>query len=106
LIVKVGSRLEAEMKLRSEKQVALPKIEIDLSKIQQLSHEHDEENWEFRSWLKQYAPDDIDVLVKSLSRKYFTLIDCTWSAEIAADHCTSNLKKVSFTSSQKRLVTQ
>ena len=33
LIVKVGSRLEAEMKLRSEKQVALPKIEIDLSKI-------------------------------------------------------------------------
>jgi Fe-S-cluster containining protein len=77
LIVKVGSRLEAEMKLRSEKQVALPKIEIDLSKIQQLSHERDEENWEFRSWLKQYAPDDIDVLVKSLSRKYFTLIDCT-----------------------------
>jgi uncharacterized protein len=77
LIVKVGSRLEAEMKLRSGKQVALPKIEIDLSKIQQLSHERDEENWEFRSWLKQYAPDDIDVLVKSLSRKYFTLIDCT-----------------------------
>jgi Fe-S-cluster containining protein len=50
---------------------------IDLSKIPQLSHERDEENWEFRSWLKQYAPDDIDVLVKSLSRKYFTLIDCT-----------------------------
>jgi hypothetical protein len=37
LIVKVGSRLEAEMKLRSGKQVALPKIEIDLSKIQQLN---------------------------------------------------------------------
>jgi hypothetical protein len=57
------------MKLQREKQVAVPKIEIDLSKIQQLSHERDDENWEFRSWLKQYAPDDIDVLVKSLSRK-------------------------------------
>ena len=44
----VGSRLEAEMKLQKEKQVAVPKIEIDLSKIQQLSHERDEENWEFR----------------------------------------------------------
>jgi len=73
----VGSRLEAEMKLQKEKQVAVPKIEIDLSKIQQLSHERDEENWEFRSWLKQYAPDDIDVLVNGLSRKYFALVDCT-----------------------------
>jgi Fe-S-cluster containining protein len=73
----VGSRFEAEMKLQKEKQVAVRKIEIDPSKIQQLSHERDEENWAFRSWLKQYAPDDIDVLVKSLSRKYFALIDCT-----------------------------
>jgi len=63
--------------LRKDKQVAVPKIEIDLSKIQVLSHQRDEENWEFRSWLKQYAPDDIDVLVKGLSRKYFALVDCT-----------------------------
>jgi uncharacterized protein len=69
-----GSRHEAGMKL--QKQVAVPKIEIDLSRIQQLSQERDDENWAFRSWLKHYAPDDIDRLVKSLSQKYFALIDC------------------------------
>jgi hypothetical protein len=80
-------------------------IEINLSQIQQLSHERDKKNWEFRSWLKQYAPDDIGVLVKSLSRKYFTLINCT-----QCGNCYRSLhiefKKVSFTSSQKRLTTQ
>ena len=74
----LGSRHEAVMKL--QKQVTVPKIEIDLSRIQQLSQEHDDENWEFRSWLKQYAPDDIDGLVKTLSQKYFALIDCTQCA--------------------------
>ena|SRR5580692_10978712 len=73
-----GSLHEAKMKLR--KQVTVPKIEIDLSRIQKLSQEHDDENWEFRSWLKQYAPDDIDSLVKTLSQKYFALIDCTQCA--------------------------
>jgi Fe-S-cluster containining protein len=68
------------MKLHKKKRVTVPKIEIDLSKIQQLSHERDEENWEFRSWLKQYARDDIDDLVKALSQKYFALIDCTQCA--------------------------
>src|SRR3984893_16542105 len=62
--------------MKLQKQVTLPKIEIDLSRIQQFSQEHDDENWEFRSWLKQYAPDDIDGLVKTLSQKYFALIDC------------------------------
>jgi Fe-S-cluster containining protein len=70
----VGSGHEAGMKLH--KQAKVPKIEIDLSRIKQLSEEHDDENWEFRSWLKQYAPDDIDALVKTLSQKYFALIDC------------------------------
>ena len=53
--------------MKLQKQVAVPKIEIDLSRIQQLSQEHDDENWEFRSWLKQHAPDEIDGLVKTLS---------------------------------------
>jgi Fe-S-cluster containining protein len=57
-----------------------PKSEIDLARIQQLSLERDDENWEFRSWLKQHAPDDIDGLVKTLSRKYLALIDCTQCA--------------------------
>jgi Fe-S-cluster containining protein len=74
----MGSQNEAAMKL--QKHVTAPKIEIDLSRIQQLSAERDDENWEFRSWLKQYAPDDIDGLVKTLSQKYFALIDCTQCA--------------------------
>jgi uncharacterized protein len=68
------------MKIQNEKQVTVPKIEIDLSKIQQLSHERDDENREFRSWLKQFAPDNIDDIVKTLSQKYFALIDCTQCA--------------------------
>jgi hypothetical protein len=53
--------------MKLQKQLKVPKIEIDLSRIQQLSQEHDNENWEFRSWLKQYAPDDVDGIVKTLS---------------------------------------
>jgi uncharacterized protein len=74
----VGSRDETAMNL--QKRVRVPKIEIDLSRIQRLSQEHDDENWEFRSWLKQHAPDDINDLVKALSQKYFALIDCTQCA--------------------------
>jgi len=59
------------------KKPAVPGIETDLSRIQELSQEHDDENWEFRSWLKQNAPDNIDGMVKALSQKYFALIDCT-----------------------------
>jgi uncharacterized protein len=68
------------MKPPNNKLLTGPKIEIDLSRIQQLSQEREDENWEFRSWLKQNAPDDIDGLVKALSRKYFALIDCTQCA--------------------------
>jgi uncharacterized protein len=63
-----------------EKQPTVPRVEIDLSRIQQLSREHDDENWKFRSWLKNRAPDNIDEIVKALSKKYFALIDCTQCA--------------------------
>jgi Fe-S-cluster containining protein len=66
--------------MKLQKKPDLPKIEIDLARIKQLSREHENENWEFRSWLKQYAPDDVDSIVKSLSQKYFALIDCTQCA--------------------------
>ena len=59
-----------------ERQLRASGIETDLSRIQQLSQEHDEENWEFRSWLKQNAPHNIDGIVKALSQRYFALIDC------------------------------
>ena len=49
-----------EAGMRRKNRVAVPAIETDLSRIQQLSRERDDENWEFRSWLKQHAPDDID----------------------------------------------
>jgi uncharacterized protein len=62
------------------KQPAAPEIETDLLRIQQLSQEHDDKNREFRSWLKQNAPDNIDGIVKALSQKYFALIDCTQGA--------------------------
>ena len=64
------------MRRRKEKQRGAPGIETDLVRIQRLSQERDDENWEFRSWLKQNAPDDIDRIVKALSQKYFGLIDC------------------------------
>lgn len=66
--------------MKTQKQVTVPTIEIDLSRIQQLSQEHSDENWDFRSWLKRYAPDDIDGLVKTLSQKYCGLIDCAQCA--------------------------
>jgi uncharacterized protein len=71
---------DAGIKQPKRKELNSPEIETDLSKIQSLSREHDDENWEFRSWLKQNAPDDIDGIVQALSQKYFTLIDCTQCA--------------------------
>ena len=78
--ISVGQTHDIRPKMKPRKQLTAPKMEIDLLRIQQLSEEHDDENWEFRSWLKQYAPRDIDVLVKGLSQKYFALIDCTQCA--------------------------
>jgi len=66
---------------------AAPEIETDLLRIQQLAQEHDDQNWEFRSWLKQNAPDNIDGMVTALSQKYFALIDCTQCA-----NCCRSLK--------------
>jgi uncharacterized protein len=68
------------MKPPNRRQFTAPQMETDLSRIQQLSKEHDDENWEFRSWLKQNAPNNIDDVVKALSQKYFALIDCTQCA--------------------------
>jgi hypothetical protein len=73
--------------MKLQKQVTIPKIETDLSRIQQLSKARDDENWEFRSWLKQYAPDEIDGLLKALSLPlsgYATILQVSgnrgWSA--------------------------
>lgn len=68
------------MKPPNRKRFTAPQMETDLSRIRALSQEHDDENWEFRSWLKQNAPHDIDGVVKALSQKYFAVIDCTQCA--------------------------
>jgi len=47
-----------------------------LEHIRVLSEGNEIENHDFRAWLKNYAPDAIDDLVKALSQKYFALIDC------------------------------
>jgi uncharacterized protein len=93
---------EAGMKPPKRKQkFTTPEIETDLSRIQQLSQEHDDENWEFRSWLKQNAPDNVDGIVKALSQKYFALIDCTQCANCCRSLQTE-FKKNELTPLQKR----
>ena len=47
-----------------------------LQGIRVLSEEREMGNHDFRAWLKNYAPDDVDDVVKALSQKYFALIDC------------------------------
>jgi hypothetical protein len=53
--VVVGSKgtmpSDAGMKPPKRTELSSPEIETDLSRVQSLSREHDEENWEFRSWL-------------------------------------------------------
>jgi uncharacterized protein len=47
-----------------------------LKRIKALCEGNEIENYDFRAWLKNFAPDDIDDVVKALSQKYFALIDC------------------------------
>ena len=55
-------------------------IETDLEKIHALARQKEEENWEFRSFLKGFcplSPEEIDRLVHKLNREVSLLIDCT-----------------------------
>ena len=54
------------------------KIETDLKKIKRLAEKHDDQNWDFRTFLKGYdAPDDLDAIVHDLYRRVSAAIDCT-----------------------------
>lgn len=53
------------------------KMETDLTKIKRLAKEREDENWEFRSFLKQYDGEDLDLMVHELVKKYTDSIDCT-----------------------------
>ena len=54
-------------------------ISIDLKYIKEMARERDEENWEFRSFLKQHdiAPKEIDAIVHRIADEVTSQIDCT-----------------------------
>ncbi|MGD9023271.1 MAG: hypothetical protein PVG52_00425, partial [Desulfobacterales bacterium] len=58
---------------------AIMKLEIDLNIIKELSEKNDEENWNFRSFLKGYDAtiEEMDAIVHELSQKISSEIDCT-----------------------------
>jgi hypothetical protein len=55
------------------------KFEINLNKIKKLSEKNDEENWNFRSFLKgcDATIEEIDSIVYELYQKISSEIDCT-----------------------------
>lgn len=52
-------------------------MEIDLEKIKKTAKIKEDENWDFRSYLKMQDSDKIDEIVHELNDKYSKLIDCT-----------------------------
>lgn len=62
-------------------------IEKDLVKIKRIACEKEDENWEFRSFLKQVdlESDEIDELVHTIYGKVITQIDCTDCANCCSE---------------------
>jgi len=52
-------------------------METDLTKIRRLSKEKADENWNFRTFLKGYDIEHLDVIVHELFEKVSEAIDCT-----------------------------
>jgi uncharacterized protein len=52
-------------------------LETDLEVIRQLSEEREDENWEFRTFLKGYGQDEADARVHRLYEEVSAQIDCT-----------------------------
>ena len=55
------------------------KLETDLNKIKKLSEKNDQENWNFRSFLKGYDAtiEGMDSIVHELNQRISSEIDCT-----------------------------
>ena len=55
------------------------KLETDLNKIKKLSEKNDQENWNFRSFLKGYDAtiEEMDAIVHELNQRISSEIDCT-----------------------------
>jgi len=103
-IQEVLRRAESELTMKRLKERVPSRIETDLPRIKELSQENDDENWDFRSWLKQNAPDNTDGIVHGLSQKYFALIDCKQCANccrsLHAEFKKSDLRHIATTLGQ------
>jgi esterase/lipase len=57
------------------------KIITDLKYIKEMAKKRDEENWEFRAFLKQIdkSPKEIDATVQTITDQVTSQIDCTSS---------------------------
>jgi len=55
----------------------LDNIELDLDKIRKYGQTREEENFEFRAFLKWQDPDEVDRIVHELNREVSERIDCT-----------------------------
>lgn len=66
-------------------------IETDLKRIERLAEENEDENWEFRSFLKQLdiSRQDLDAIVHQINDAVSAQIDCT-----ACGNCCRSIKPV------------
>ncbi len=75
--------------------------EIDLKKIKAIAEADEEENWDFRSYLKFYdmSDDELDDLVHQLNESVEEAIDCTQCANcckhIPPDFIADDIKRIS-----------
>lgn len=53
------------------------RVETDLESIRQLAEERKDENWEFRTFLKQCDEDDVDARVHRILDEVNAQVDCT-----------------------------
>jgi hypothetical protein len=67
------------------------KIETDLKRIEQLAEENEDENWAFRSFLKQLdlGRKDLDAIVHRINDEVSAQIDCT-----ACGNCCKQIRPV------------
>jgi hypothetical protein len=52
-------------------------METDLNKIKKFAKEKDDENWNFRTFLKGYGNKKLDLIVHKLFKQVSEAIDCT-----------------------------
>ena len=66
-------------------------IETDLIRIEQLAEENDDENWAFRSFLKQLdmSQEELDAIVHQINDEVTAQIDCT-----TCGNCCQSIKPV------------